>query len=321
MLFDIDLDKTVEDRYSEVIKHYTPRIESISKKIEEIYHEYLPKIPLFNTSLNILINFHKEKILYYDEIEYWSKIFNINFHKILILQLLYEMNSGCTSVVYKGVMYRTMDWPMEFLKELTYQGRFLKNGRVIYEGICWLGSVGLFTVKSPHYSISINYRRVKNVSLLTLINNYLNLVNMHFPVSYLVRHIVESEMDSDSAIDALKKYKIVCPVYYTINVFDRTPVVIQRDPIGFKTYNEEEKNQYTIQTNCDVDKLNDVQYMNHMNIMNSYERYMQINKILNRKESRSTVNNLLESFSEYPVMNEETIYFCVISKEEFVYNI
>lgn len=130
MQFIIDLDKKLSRRYKKLIKSYD--IKKIGDKLNEVYCQYLPKIPFINSLVSMITSARhkvpvakpgfcasKSKIMYLDELEFWAKIFGVEFHKILVLQLLYEINSGCSTFVYDNVMYRIMDWPMEFLKEMT----------------------------------------------------------------------------------------------------------------------------------------------------------------------------------------------------------
>lgn len=308
MKFTIDLDKNVEERYSDIVSHYN--IKNISKKINDIYDEYITSlgIPFLNFTVKMMIQLNKSNIMYRDELQFWSNKFNMPFHKILILQLLYEINSGCTTFVYDRIMYRTMDWPIDFLKEITYHGIFVKNNKMIYEGIGWIGSVGLFTAKTLDYAISINYRRINNVGLYSILKNLFNIITLKFPVSYLVRYIVENQMNTSDAINILKKIDVISPVYYTINVFDGIPSIIERDSTNFNEY----KNEYVIQTNCDLCDVNNMD--EDKNIMNSYERYNQINQMITKKLNK---NKIIKTFNKYPIMNEDTIYFCTISKDSF----
>jgi hypothetical protein len=309
MEFIIDLDQKLEKRYKKLIDFYKNKIKKIGSKLNEIYDTY---VSCFDYVLKILVHFNQTKIIYSDELEFWSKQFDMPFHKVLVLQLLYELNSGCTTVVHDHMMYRTMDWPMDFLKEITYHGKFMKNNKIIYEGVCWLGSVGLFTAKTNEYSISINYRRVNEVGIRTLIKNYFNIVNMYFPVSYLVRYVVENELNSHDAIESLKKCNVISPVYYTINRFDDNPLIIQRDPTSFKEY----INKNVTQTNCDLSDFSEnYDYNDRKNIMNSYERYEQVQRVIDKKVVNK--KKIMKTFNESPIMNDETVYFCVISKDIF----
>ena len=271
--FIINLDLDVELRYEQLIKSFD--ITMIRTQFNSVYNTMVNQLPFVDTIISQLVNVNQSKIMYYDEIMYWSNIFNMPFHKVLLMQLMYEINAGCTTFVKDNVMYRTMDWPMDFLKEMTYHGIFTKKSEVIYEAVCWLGSVGIFTGKTANYSVAINYRRINDFSLGQIINKYLNVTNMYWPVSYLLRHTLETTNDTDNLINNLKSAKLVSPVYYIVNDFNGKASIIMREP---KKYTHIIK-QNLVQTNCDNDKIKN---KTGLNIMHSYERHAFVKELFNK---------------------------------------
>jgi hypothetical protein len=198
-----------------------------------------------------------------------------------------------------------MDWAMDFLKEITYQAIFIKNGKPVYEAVCWLGSIGLFTGKSliHDYSLAINYRRVNNMTVGQIMQNYLLATNMNWPVSYLLRNILENEFDHEKALYNLSHAKIISPVYYIVNNFNDKATIIRRTPDDKEIL----QNDILIQTNSD-DKDSKV------DIMDSCKRIKILEKMLLKP---CDVDTILKTINKSPIINVETIYFSIISKNKF----
>jgi hypothetical protein len=304
--FVINLDQSVELRYSQLIESFD--VKKIKNEFNNLYDQIFNSMPLMSMALNLINNIDNSKIMYYDEIKYWSDIFEMSFHKVLLMQLIYEINSSCTTFVKDHIMYRTMDWPLIFLKEMTYHGIFTKNGNTIFEDVCWIGSVGIFTGKNNNYSIAINYRRVNEWSNEQIIQKFINTTNHYWPVSYLLRYALENEINTSDVIKLLKSAKLISPVYYIVNNFNDKSSIIMREP---KKYIHIIKNNL-VQTNCDNDKIKN---QTGINIMHSYERYNFIKQLL--KEEINDANNVINKSFVYPIKNEDTIYFCIMSKDIF----
>jgi hypothetical protein len=306
--FIINLDEEPNKRYAELVKNFN--IKKISKIFYDLYNSLKPNIIGFDALLSNLIKCHTNKIMYYDELVYWSKLFEIDLFKVIVMQLIYEINSGCTTFVVPidniPTMFRTMDWSMEFLKDITYQAIFYKNNEPIYEGVCWLGSVGIFTAKSIkyNYSLAINYRRINNFSLSQIYTNYLNAINMNWPVSYLTRYLLENNYDFEQTLHNLSNALLISPVYYIINNFNGKGALIRRTP---NTCEVKQKN-IIIQTNCDNE-------VSEPNIMYSHERIKKLKNTLKQKEYNFfTINSIMQIF---PIKNYDTIYLSVVNKEKF----
>jgi len=307
--FTINLDLEPKNRYSEIVSSFD--INKISYMLNQIYDQYTNSIPFVESLVKLNIN----KAIYSDEIQFWADTFNLPFYKVLVMQLLYEINSGCTTFVIPGnIMFRTMDWPLEFLKEITYQAVFIKNNVKIYEAVCWVGSIGIFTGKSltNNYAVAINYRRVNDTNIKSIFNNYLRTINMCYPVSYLLRHVLETNTKYNTMIEILKNTKLISPVYYIVCKFNnqnkttKQPLIIQRDVESYEIISDLK----IIQTNSD--KNNGIS-----NIMYSKERAEIVRQAIEKYES---IDDILINIYKYPVISHETIYLSIISKDMFITN-
>lgn len=303
----INLDLNPNERFRQIEKEFD--LNKVKQKYEEVYEGYKPNIPFLESIISMIVNLNKDKIMFYDEIQYWSEKLEVPFFKVVIMQLLYEVNSACTTFVgnfdRKNTMIRTMDWPMDFLKEFTYHATFHKNNKPIYEAICWVGAVGIFTGKSitNNYSLALNFRRTKDVSLTTIFNNFKNTISSYWPVAYLTRFVLENDYDIDTVKNILESCPLISPVYYILNNFNSNPMIFQRDPEDCKVITGNQ----VVQTNCDNDKT-------EPDIMYSVSRIKQVNKVLKKTNK---LEEVIKGVNKYPVVNEETIYMSIINKDCF----
>jgi hypothetical protein len=82
--------------------------------------------------------------------------------------------------------------------------------------------------------------------------------------------------------------------------------VINSSPSNEITFSQKTQ-KYTIQTNCDFDKF-------EPNILYSVERRKMVKKLIKSKSNNfNSIDELIKSFYKFPVLNEETIYLCLMS--------
>lgn len=109
-IFNIDLDKN-QYKWNEVIESYRNEIIEI--------HEFI-KTKLMNGWILTIFNLCKAlystfggSIYYSEELKEIAKQTGISFNEILFLQLIYELNAHCTSVIfdtkqYGNILFRTI---------------------------------------------------------------------------------------------------------------------------------------------------------------------------------------------------------------------
>lgn len=132
--FELDLDLPQKERWITVFKSY-----------KQTFEKHLPKLLSLLTPFNTYIYAPKPiiylykyfgKFSYCDELEFIANELSIDFVSVLLLQFIYEFSSACTSIITEMngtyVMFRTMDWPMDFLKELTVNLKFTKNKQTLF---------------------------------------------------------------------------------------------------------------------------------------------------------------------------------------------
>jgi hypothetical protein len=302
----INLDLPPSKRWNDLLQEYKYEL-LIAKKeminmIEQLLgHSYYIVMPLIKTFRL------SGSIKYIEELESISKIMDMSFEYVLLLQLCYEACSCCTSVITKvnnrDTFFRTMDWPLKFLNKLTVQLEFVKDGRLLYSATSWAGYIGILTAVVPEkYGLAVNYRRTQNITSTAMLQNTWKMMNMYWPIGYLIRDICENEHSYDQMISILKKAKIVSPCYITICGCNQLPKIITRDSTEYTIY----QNKFVVQTNCDQDKT-------EPDILYSVERRRKITKIINENNNDfDSVDEMIKKFYIEPIKNDETIYCSVM---------
>jgi hypothetical protein len=221
--FEIDLCLNLENRYQHVISRFN--IPEITNSLNKIYNDFLPtNIPGINNMISMMMKVHKSKISYKDEINFWSKTLNLGFHKIMILQLLFDINPELINI----------------LNQIQYQAIISKND-VKFEAICYLGFIGITNASNLIYSISIkNDKIVKYKSEYDYIKHvftkHSNAITKYMLSSQLIRHIFENNLSYYEALGMLNSQPVFSPAIYTfsnlenyINNFKILPIQIQKN--------------------------------------------------------------------------------------------
>ncbi|VBB18291.1 hypothetical protein YASMINEVIRUS_754 [Yasminevirus sp. GU-2018] len=170
--YTVSLNEPAQTRWSHVLQDNKSKLDASMKELDSIVPSgFIFKLVEWILAVCVYLN-----IVYYsDEIKAISKYTKISVGRLVILQLYYELNAHCTSILTNtdsGVcLTRTMDWDLDLLKDLTIIVDFTKNNQVLFSATTWVGYVGIFTgVKQDVFAVSLNYRRVSNPLYVNLIN-------------------------------------------------------------------------------------------------------------------------------------------------------
>jgi hypothetical protein len=310
----INLDLPECVRWNNLIDDYKKELQDAVKEIDNIF-KAMKVNKTFTLALGrFLIGAYStfSTILYEEELKAIAKRANISFTKLLLMQLCYEWSAMCTSVVTKvkgrNVHYRTMDWEMEFLKKLTVEVEFYKEGKLLYKAISWAGCVGVMTGVSPgQYSIALNFR----ISDKTFMHNLRRVLDGKWPVSYAIRHVLENNYDFGGAFSFLMKCQLVSPCYLTLCNANSNwdSYVITRDPE--RVIKVDGSNDYLIQTNKDNQLTS-----NGDNILMSSQRYGFVeSKIKGAENDWKSMGELIKALNIFPIINDITIYLAIMDPE------
>lgn len=191
--------------------------------------------------------------------------------------------------------------PKDSLSCFTIGLNIKKKGKLIGKVTTWLGYVGFLTATNliDNYTITINYRRTRDISFGGLVKNLYRTLTMSWPIGYLVRYIIESEHAIPTAEQHIEKCELITPCYVTFYVPNKSTYIFTRDCDKIVDV----RNKELVQTNCDWDKT-------EPNILYSLERVSFVKKVQSVIDGRSgwTIDEILGLLMQFPVMNEETIY-------------
>lgn len=293
----IDLDLPQAERWRHILddhKHLFPELETEIGNIISMFGYN----NIYSMCLNTGIYLFSSKVLYYDELKSISDAVGLSLDKILIMQLLYELSAACTTIVHKVegqmTMLRTLDWDMSFLKKITIDVEFRRAGQKLFKATTWVGYVGILTAMNNDYSVAINYRRTKEVTLSAIGANLMSIITMKWPIGYRIRTVLESGLNLRDSLECFRGSLLVSPTYITVCTKSGGHIIV-RDPDSVV---KELTDLPLIQTNLDDDK-------SCPNIVYSLERRELSKGVL---ADWDTLTNISDKLSKFPIFNEETIY-------------
>jgi hypothetical protein len=292
--YDFDLDLEPKSRWSHIFDFFQEKLQPLKEYILHIFDQYES---IVNYAKNLSYFHDKNKILFYDEIFYISERMKLEVYQIILLQLFCEISTSCTSGIFtinkKNYFLYTTDFIQEkfidppakveenlklnsfkngnLLKNVTIGLNIKKNNKIISRVIGWLGCIGFSNATTNSYIITINSRRTNEINIFSIIENSLKTLDKNWPVSYLVRHSIELQLDRIDTIKLFKEEILISPVYITICAREnmlinvRNSIIITRDlnkiiniragrKIECKTRNIRSHN--LIQTNYDIGQNN-----------------------------------------------------------------
>jgi len=278
-------------------------LKKVKEYIENLVTSILSKhIFKYLLSYAIYAAIKLNRVKYAEELQSISEIVDIDISHLLIMQIFYELNSCCTSVVVNskdGYPYhlRTMDWEMNILKSITINLDVYKDKKKIYSATTWVGYVGIFTAVNSKWSVSLNYRRTNESSLLM---NVYKLIKGYWPNGYLIREVMESNCKLEVAKNIFRNSSLISPCYFIIcGKYINEGYIIRRGA-NTKCLNDislKEKG-FIIQTN--IDDINTKE-----DIMMSKQRLKLLNENIHEGIE---VDDLCHLFNQYPITNYSTIY-------------
>lgn len=304
--YKINLDVEPNIRWKEVINDHIDKLPKIIEYFDNILNN-IPNGSIIKTFAWASINtFNKlNYVMYSDELNGISNITKIPLYKLVLVQLCYEMFASCTSVGfpllingnYQNIHFRTMDWDMSFLKDITIEVEFIKNNKTLFIATTWVGCIGVFTALAPNkFSIALNYR----YSSGTFFDNLKKTLSLKWPVSYLIRQVLTMDMNIDDTIKMLSNSKLISPCYINIVSAIGNNVTLVRDA---ESLVEKIENTTIIQTNNDK--------ISTKNILYSNERKKLAQEIIQNLKANNYYD-IIKEFYKFPIINEETVYINII---------
>jgi hypothetical protein len=339
--YKVSLDLSPEHRWTEVVLDNISRLTRVMDELDRL----IPSGWISYGVESIMAAATYMNIVYYSaELRAISTITKIPLGKLVMLQLYYELNAHCTSIVTNSkqgaCLTRTMDWELPLLKQLTIEVEFMKGGRQVFVATTWVGCVGIFTGMKPGaFAVSLNYRRTNDSVAL----NVAKTILYAWPTSFLIREVLTSAQSYEEAVSVLSNSKIIAPCYFIIASAD---IDIDANKMNF----EQKSSLYPNLLNTDIDLSNNqsndrkkargcilirdrnglallknnpeklentddgyVVQTNHdkgtqgENIIYSRERVIVLHALMGQRLIDDP-DKLLDNLTDYPIINEETIY-------------
>jgi len=314
----INLDDPPEERWDQVIADYADQWDNVQKILKRTLQDLTGKVlgSIIDKLLSGIMSTANSlgAVFYHKELTAISAKSGLKLGRLVLLQLVYEASSCCTSIVLpdmEGNLHhiRTMDWGMDFLEPLTVELDFRKGGQTVFMATSWAGYVGVLTGMRPgSYSVSINFRVTDEG---TFWGNLKNALTACWPIGFLLREIFETEPSFDTAVRFLSNSELIAPCYVTIcGVTEGQGALLTRD-------RKREQNRWDlselgtiVQTNIDHWRDDDQQ-----DIMDSVERRELARELI---EKLKVVNkdSLWEMMSTKPIYNTITVYGAYMSPRD-----
>lgn len=191
---------------------------------------------------------------------------------------------------------------MPFLKDYTIQLNVTRSGVPVCQAITWVGYVGFLTTWTEERMIAVNYRRTRDMTVGTMLNNAQRVAAMCWPIGYLVREVAVGARHISTLSSARLALLIASgPCYVTILDLRKSEKsqVIVRNAEGCLEIRSP-KEGVLVQTNCDVKGMGE-------DILHSFARMTSFEELA--VEKTDDVDSLLEKVLVFPVHNDATIYY------------
>ena len=298
------------NKWTEVEHHFKEIIPEIHDTFLSLYND---SVRYIDPLIKFAVYMKSDKMMFMEDLQYFSKLFNVELHVMIAINLYYELSSSCTTICStinnKNVMFRTMDWPLDFLRKITFKMITPK-----YTAVTWFGCVGLFTACNTKHAVAINYRTTNTNGVMDMIGKVIGKALQAFqhawPTSYLVRHIFDNDLSSEEAEKLLNESQLISPTYFTFCPLVGTPKVIQRFATPSGTVISEKTDHVCLcQTNIDAGAGDDVP-----NILWSLNRREFVSDY--GKASYKNAEAMIKAFISFPVLNEDTLYNTVMMPED-----
>lgn len=317
----IDLDEEPKKRWSTIIKDYKLECLEFINKMEKM----VSSASFGSIVKNFIVGIAKVfemlgLVMYKEELQGVANELGISTGKLILGQVAYEFFAKCSSIVVKhndrNIHYRTMDWGMTDLSRLTVQLVFQRNYQTVFVATSWVGYIGIMTGMLPNkYSVSLNFRKSDG----TIFGNVKRLMGGSWPIGYLIRWLLENEMSYNDACNHFRKASLVSPCYITLCNGNGESAIFVRDYDKCVIEKKQGHSNYLIQTNIDPDCEDE-----EKDILWSIERKCLVKEIIRSNikdwnKSTDIYKDLKRSFNIHPLMNEITIYVCIMDPQKNKY--
>eukprot|EP00179_Madagascaria_erythrocladioides_P006642 CAMPEP_0198315184 /NCGR_PEP_ID=MMETSP1450-20131203/5542_1 /TAXON_ID=753684 ORGANISM="Madagascaria erythrocladiodes, Strain CCMP3234" /NCGR_SAMPLE_ID=MMETSP1450 /ASSEMBLY_ACC=CAM_ASM_001115 /LENGTH=251 /DNA_ID=CAMNT_0044018283 /DNA_START=66 /DNA_END=818 /DNA_ORIENTATION=+ len=220
----VDLDAPAKQRWVHVVRDYKAEFMAVQAQILEEAEELVGKHALKVEALlrGFLAAAAKTRVVFYgDELQGIADETGMSLGHLVLVQLLYECATCCTSIVLDGdadtppLLVRTMDWYGDYLRPLTIEVAFQRAKRTVFTATTWAGYVGVLTgMRHNAFGVSVNFRATADGSFW---NNIKKALGRAWPNGFLVREVLDDDAATyDAAVAYLADSALIAPCYFTV---------------------------------------------------------------------------------------------------------
>lgn len=204
----IDFDLPPEERWIEMIHDYKDKLGEAKNYLDSVETEDFgrlgPYLSSIVTKAAIYRTFSTEELIEINSMGEITSEYGITSKDLIKLNLGYDLLARCTSIVCtdksdKNWHIRTMDWDLPYMREITINLTIKKNGKTLAQITSWPGFIGFLTglrcMENKEnnefpWSISLNYRKIKNNSDFAYSYNFYHILRKSYPVSLAIRNAI-----------------------------------------------------------------------------------------------------------------------------------
>ena len=311
-LYTVDLDAPASQRWQALATQYKPQITAVV----DIVKQRIPKIilPLLEKMGGKL-----EEHLpapYAEEIASVAAATGQPVADIFALNIFYEINSGCTSIVaaqQNGTLIhgRNLDYGIPGLQNLTADVVFTRGGGAeVYRGTTYIGYVGLLTGMRPHaWSVSIDERDTTNGTVWD--NAMEALLHGGHSIGFFLRSTLETAEDFDTALSAVQAAPLDSPSYIILGGAGGDGAIVTRErSVAVDTWRLDRAGGrwFIVQTNDD-----------HWSPPKDIRRGAANDHMNLTTPAALNSDFMWEVMSAYPTQNSGTTYTTVMSPDTLFY--
>lgn len=231
----INLDAPPEKRWSHILPLYREASGALQDKVAmqtaRHHAEFASALSEFTAASIERFEFGREMVGIAAELE-------VDVSQVMMTQLWLETSMGCSSVVTttdagliggeRGrevpFIIRTMDWGLEEMRAVTFQAKFVREGRVVFVATTAAGYVGCITGYRPGcFGLSINYRLGRDLrgGLDVRVPAVLRRVRAgtqlgHAPITFMARAALDAFTSYGAIAAHAKTVELISPCYIAL---------------------------------------------------------------------------------------------------------
>jgi len=229
-VYSVDLTVSPQTRWN----HIYPAYSSVLKQVIAQALQQLNSAEIFLIANALKLHYLTKETK--GEIEGCAAFLDVSYNEVAIMQFLYELLNGCTSIIYRQandtlVHGRNLDFDFApLLREMVINVDFYRGTEYVYTATTFPCYFGVISGSKPGaFSVSVDERYDRSETL-AFIRNLLGLVTFREGNTFALRKAMETLSTWKEAVHYLSTVPIVAPTYYIVaGLSGNEGVVITRD--------------------------------------------------------------------------------------------